>query len=98
MSDQSSLHEPSSSSVDYRTVVGDGLGAHVGYAELEALFDMHFDTIRRAQCSVSQPGLLTLAFDVGTASLAGKCWVKSRQDAISSMVVGRHRNCGLLLT
>ena len=92
------IHGALPSSVDYRTVAGDGLGAHIGYGDLEALFEMHFQAIRRAQLSVSKPGLLALAYDVGTASLAARHWIKCRQGAIETMVLGRHRNCDLVLS
>lgn len=97
MSDQSRRHGPDPSSIDYRTAAGDGLGAHVGYGDREALFDMHFDEIRSAQVGVSQLGLLVLAYDVGTAALASRHWIKGRHEAIDSMVVGRHRKCDLAL-
>ncbi|HMI90732.1 MAG TPA: FHA domain-containing protein [Polyangiales bacterium] len=82
---------------DGRTVVGDVLPHAVGYAEISTLFGMHYDELRAEHAARSAPGLLAIAFDLGSALITSKLWTKTRPDAINAITVGRHRECDVCL-
>ena len=82
---------------DCRTVVGDALPQSVGYAELATLFTMHYDDLRRTHATRTEPGVLGVAFDLGTAAITSTLWWKTRPEAINAITVGRHRECDVCL-
>jgi hypothetical protein len=82
---------------DGRTVVGDALPYAAGYAEIATLFAMHYDELRSEHAARSAPGVLAVAFDLGSALITSKLWTKTRSDAINAITVGRHRECDVCL-
>jgi hypothetical protein len=82
---------------DGRTVVGDATAGGVGYAEIATLFAMHYDQVRAEHEGRSAPGLLALAFDLGSAAIVAQLWTKTRPEAINAFTVGRHRECDVCL-
>jgi hypothetical protein len=82
---------------DGRTLVGDVLPSSPGYEQIAALFAMHYEQVRTEHAAHVTPGLLSLAFDLGSASLIGQHWTKTRADAINAITIGRHRECDVCL-
>jgi len=82
---------------DGRTVVGDVQPHAVGHGEIATLFAMHYDELRAEHAARSAPGLLAVAFDLGSALITGKLWTKTRPEAINAITVGRHRECDVCL-
>lgn len=82
---------------DGRTLVGDVLPAVIGYGEIATLFGMHYEALRTEHAGRTAAGLLAVAFDLGSATITGKLWTKTRPEAVNAISVGRHRECDVCL-
>ena len=82
---------------DGRTVIGTSPIPAVGYAELGTLFAIHYQQVRGEHAVHGAPGLLAVAYDLGSGAIVGKRWVKTRSDAINAITVGRHRESDVCL-
>jgi hypothetical protein len=83
---------------DGRTVIGEAEPIPaVGFAELATLFAIHHERVRGEHRVHSAPGVLAVAYDLGSASIIATRWLKTRPDAINAVTLGRHRECDLCL-
>jgi hypothetical protein len=81
-----------------RTVAHLDPAPRIRHADFEALFDMHYAAIRREHEAATMPGVLSLAFDLGSSQLVGRRLTKARTGAIDAFTAGRHNRCELPLT